>query len=60
MANFVDSVPEVGGSSKPARMMRSRARREREQRERATKCEADILVRRTGRARRSQGETARM
>ena len=53
MANFVHSVPEVGSSSGPARMTRSRARQEREERERAT----NTLARRTARARRSQGET---
>ena len=55
MANFVDnSVTEVGSSSGAERMTRSRARRNRE--ERAARCEANTLARKTARGRQSQGE----
>ena len=57
MANCVhNSVPEVGSSSGAERMTRSQARQNRE--ERAARCEANTLARRTARSRRSQGERA--
>ena len=56
MSNFVDNtVTEVGSSSGAERMTRSRARRNRE--ERAARCEANTLARRTARA--SQPEPRR-